>query len=60
MRKPFIAGNWKLYKTLTEASALIDELKTELAVFDQSGLDVVVCPPSVTLCSLFSAVNVWL
>jgi triosephosphate isomerase len=47
MRKPIIAGNWKLNKTPNEALLLIDELKRELV--DVTGVDVVVCPPFVDL-----------
>ena len=31
MRKPFIAGNWKLHGTVTEALVLAEELRTALA-----------------------------
>lgn len=47
MRKPIIAGNWKLNKTPKEAIQLIAELKRELV--DVSGVDIVVCPPFVDL-----------
>ena len=47
MRKPIIAGNWKLNKNPHEAILLVDELKRELV--DVTGVDVVVCPPFVDL-----------
>ncbi len=47
MRKPIIAGNWKLNKTPLEAIRLADEIKRELV--DVSGVDIVVCPPFVDL-----------
>jgi triosephosphate isomerase (TIM) len=47
MRKPFIAGNWKMYKTIDEAVALIQALRAELDSVD--GCDVAVCPPSIAL-----------
>jgi len=47
MRKPIIAGNWKLNKTPHEAILLADELKRELV--DNTGVDIVVCPPFVDL-----------
>ena len=47
MRKPIIAGNWKLNKTPNEAIILVDELKRELV--DTTGVDVVLCPPFVDL-----------
>lgn len=42
MRKPLIAGNWKLYKTLAEATQLITELKPR--VEGLSDIDIVVAP----------------
>lgn len=47
MRKPIIAGNWKLNKTSTEAIELVTLIKRELA--DVTGADVVVCPTFVAL-----------
>jgi triosephosphate isomerase len=47
MRKPFIAGNWKMYKTIDETVALIQALRAELDSVD--GCDVAVCPPSIAL-----------
>lgn len=46
MRKPIIAGNWKMNKTPKEAFELIDELKP---LVKDSEADVVVCPPFVCL-----------
>jgi triosephosphate isomerase len=47
MRRPFIAGNWKMNTTIDEAAALVSSmtgyLKTETAV------DIVLCPPFVSL-----------
>jgi len=42
MRKPFIAGNWKMNKTITEAIELVNNLKREL--IDVEEADIVVCP----------------
>ncbi len=42
MRKPVIAGNWKLHKTLGEAEELATALKKELAVIDDA--EIVVAP----------------
>ncbi len=53
MRKPIIAGNWKLNKTPHEAILLADELKRELV--DITGVDVVVCPPFVDLTDVSEA-----
>ena len=42
MRTPFIAGNWKMHKTIDEAAALVRELVAALASVE--GCDVAVCP----------------
>ncbi len=42
MRKPIIAGNWKMNKTASEAEALINELKPLVA---KSKPEVVICVP---------------
>ncbi len=43
MRRPFIAGNWKMHKTIGECVQLAKLLKVKLA--DIEGVDVAVCPP---------------
>jgi triosephosphate isomerase len=43
MRTPFIAGNWKMHKTVEETVALIRELRA--ALDGLTGCDVAVCPP---------------
>lgn len=43
MRRPIVAGNWKMHKTIPEAAALARELADEAAKFD--GCQVVLCPP---------------
>lgn len=47
MRKPIIAGNWKLNKTLKEAIDLVTMLKR--LITDTQYADVVVCPPFTAL-----------
>ena len=47
MRKPIIAGNWKMYKTIPEAKQLVSGVIKELADF--SGVEVVFCPPFTAL-----------
>lgn len=42
MRRPFIAGNWKLHKTVAEALELVNSLKSELTDIDDA--DIVVAP----------------
>ena len=43
MRKPFVAGNWKMNKTGEEARALVAEMLPMLQ--EASGIDRAVCPP---------------
>jgi triosephosphate isomerase len=43
MRTPFIAGNWKMFKTVSEASAFVTDLAA--AVTDVTGAQIVVGPP---------------
>lgn len=50
MRIPIIAGNWKMYKTATEAVAFVTRLKKELAAGD--GTEVVVAPSFVALAAV--------
>ena len=47
MRRPLIAGNWKMYKTVAEGVALAMELKRELAGI--SDRDIMVAPAFVAL-----------
>ncbi len=47
MRKPIIAGNWKLNKTIKEAVDLVTLLKR--AIRDTQSVDIVVCPPFTAL-----------
>jgi len=52
MRKKIIAGNWKMNKTPTEATALINELKVKnfkCCATPGEGCDTVVCVPAVCL-----------
>lgn len=50
MRKPIIAGNWKMYKTLSEAIDFVDAVKSSVPVADQ--VDAVICAPALFLPSL--------
>jgi len=43
MRIPFIAGNWKMFKTVQEAVVFVKELKS--AVKDVADVEIVVAPP---------------
>ncbi|MDY0125584.1 MAG: triose-phosphate isomerase [Anaerolineaceae bacterium] len=46
-RKPMVAGNWKMNKTVSEASELLEALKPELKEIE--GVDLVVCTPYIDL-----------
>ncbi len=47
MRRPIIAGNWKMNKTAGEAVKLVEGLKNELR--DVKNIDIVACPPFTAL-----------
>jgi triosephosphate isomerase len=47
MRKPFVAGNWKMFKTIAEARHLVSELVPALQSL--SGVEKVLCPPFTSL-----------
>ncbi len=55
MRKPIIAGNWKMFKTLAESVAFVKELAPALQPFD--GVDRVVCPPFISIASVTDALQ---
>jgi triosephosphate isomerase len=43
MRRPFIAGNWKMFKTVHETTVYVKELRS--MVKDVNDVDIVVAPP---------------
>ena len=55
MRKPIIAGNWKMYKTLSEAKDFVEQLKDKQV--DSSKVDAVICAPAIFLDQLVQATN---
>ena len=55
MRRPIVAGNWKMNMTAPEGRALVDQLLP--MVSDASGVDVVVCPPFTTIASVVDGVK---
>jgi len=58
MRKPIIAGNWKMNKTPAEAEQIVTEL---IPLVKDAKCDVVVCPPYVDLAvvaNLLSGTNI--
>ena len=46
MRRPYIAANWKMHKTVAEAGAFVDALLPQIAATQS---DVVICPPFTAL-----------
>jgi triosephosphate isomerase (TIM) len=59
MRKPLIAGNWKMFKTSEEASVYAEELSLRVLSIDDR--EILVCPPFVYIQQLartFSATKV--
>jgi len=55
MRKPVIAGNWKLNMLIGDAETMVDELVPMVA--DVTGVDIVVCPPYTALAAVRSRVE---
>ena len=50
MRKPLIAGNWKMNTTLEEAKSLVQAILNELDGID--GVEKVLCPPFISLVAI--------
>ncbi|MDQ6600294.1 triose-phosphate isomerase [Bacillus salipaludis] len=55
MRKPIIAGNWKMHKTLSEAKSFAEEVKTLVPAQDK--IESVICAPALFLQSLVETVK---
>ena len=49
-RKPLMAGNWKMNKTIPEAVAMVKELKGKIA--DVKDVDVLICPTFTAISAL--------
>lgn len=54
MRTPVIAGNWKLFKTIAESVALVNELKPLVA--NSQGVEIVVAPVFTALSRVSDAI----
>ncbi len=52
MRIPFIAGNWKMHKSISEGIAFIEAVKNEIA---ETEVEVAVCAPYIMLKDLVAA-----
>lgn len=55
MRKPIVAGNWKMNKTVAEAQALVADVQRALT--DAPDVEVVFCPPFTALAAVGAAVR---
>ncbi|MCF7873751.1 MAG: triose-phosphate isomerase [Candidatus Omnitrophica bacterium] len=55
MRKPFIAGNWKMNKIATEAADLVSKLKENVGSFKDA--DILICPPYTSLLAAQEAIK---
>jgi len=54
-RIPFVAGNWKMNKTVAEARELVSKLLAPL--MDVAGVDKVLCPPFASLFAISSMLD---
>lgn len=52
MRKPIIAGNWKMFKTTAEAIEFIEQVKGKAEV---PGIESVICAPYISIAELVQA-----
>ena len=58
MRKPLIAGNWKMHATHLETIQMVQKLSYRLDTGDYSRVDVLVCPPFTALRSAQTVIEV--
>lgn len=50
MRIPIIAGNWKMHKTIAQASELVNAMRDDLARLAVDGkVEIVLCPPFISI-----------
>ena len=56
MRKPFVCGNWKMYKTASEGRTLAREIRNGRRGASE-GVDVVLCPPYTALPAVAEALE---
>ena len=55
MRKPIVAGNWKMNKTVAEAKELVSHILREAD--GVKGVDMVLCPPATALAAVSEAIT---
>ncbi len=54
-RRPLIAGNWKMYKTISEAVTTVASIRA--GVHKATECDIVICPPYTTLAAVGQALK---
>ncbi len=54
MRTPIIAGNWKMNKAIAEAHELVTAMQNDLVQIANRGVEIVLCPPFVSIPEVFS------
>ncbi len=54
-RKPVMAGNWKMFKTGSEAAALLRDLRPKISMIHD--VEIVVCPPFTSLAAAAQAIS---
>lgn len=54
MKRPLIAGNWKMNKTGSETKAFFDQLLDKI---QRDDVDTLICPPFTSLCAALEAVK---
>ena len=57
MRKPIIAGNWKMYKTIGQAIELANGLKREFFKIEPGDIDIVLVPVYTCLSEVAEVIN---
>jgi triosephosphate isomerase len=55
MRKKIIAGNWKMFKTITDALVLVEGLKKKVNHIDD--VEIVVAPPFTALATVYQSIQ---
>ena len=55
MRRPIVAGNWKMNLLVDDAISLVEELKGLLG--DVPGVEIVICPPYTALYPVGQAIE---
>lgn len=57
MRKVFIAGNWKMNKTVDESIKLVEEIKDKLKEDKMENIEAAICVPATSLSEVVKAVK---